>query len=133
MTLDFVLVRANERLQCDWFVWLDTIELAKAFGWKPKSPNLSERWLSKLMRDPILTEVTDEDAHSLAVAIRECLIMFSANKRPTRKQLFGLMRFYRKTDRAGNSMLFSIDEPTRIAKFCKNGGFRMTTAAPENR
>jgi hypothetical protein len=38
MTLNFELVRGNERLECDFLVWSDTTELARAFGWKPYAP-----------------------------------------------------------------------------------------------
>jgi hypothetical protein len=32
MTLNFELVRGNEHLECDFLVWSDTTELARAFG-----------------------------------------------------------------------------------------------------
>jgi hypothetical protein len=62
MTLNFELVRGNERLQCDWSVWSDTTELATTFGWKPRSLNPMRPSLSKLMDDSNPAEVSDENA-----------------------------------------------------------------------
>ena len=91
MTLNFELVRGNDRLQCDWGVWSDTTELATTFGWKPRSLNPMRPSLSKLMDDSNPAEVSDEDAQSLAMAIRECLWMLTTNKRPTRRQMASLL------------------------------------------
>jgi hypothetical protein len=147
MTLNFELVRGNERLECDFLVWRATTELAKAFGWKPRSPNPVQPSLSKLMDDSSPAEITDEDAQLLAAAIRQCFWMLATNKRPTRRQMARLLPFAAENDLERNSIGVFIEEPARlgafleeparIAKFCCNGGFRMNlkcqTAAPENR
>jgi|SRR5450756_975358 hypothetical protein len=150
MTLNFELVRGNERLECDFFVWSDTTELARAFGWKPRSLNPTRTSLSKLLNASNPTEVSDEDARSLAAAIRQCFWMLATNKRPTRRQIASLISSIHLTagvSLKGDSILLFVQEPARIgvflrepvriAKFCCNGGFRMIlkrqTAAPENR
>jgi hypothetical protein len=145
MTLNFELVRDDERLECDFLVWWDT-ELAKAFGWKLRTP--MQLSLLKLRDVSNPAEVSDEDAQSLAMAIRECLRILTTNKRPTRRQMASLIRLAAAGGLEGNSVgLFVqqparmgvfLKEPGRIAKFCCNGGFRMnlkrqTTPAPENR
>jgi hypothetical protein len=122
MALEFELVRGNDCLHCDWFVWWDTTELARAYGWKPRTPNL-RRSLVESPKYPNHTEVADEDAQSLAMAITECVRILSANKRPTRRQMSGLIRF---TAIEGNSFVVFLEEPARIANFCRNGGFRLT-------
>lgn len=132
MTLNFELVRGNERLECDFLVWWDTTELAKAFGWKPRSPmRLSVSKLRDVSNHP---EVSDEDAQSLATAITNCLTMLTTNKRLPRRQMASLLPFIDENG-LGNSIFVFLQEPTRvgaflkepvrIAKFCRNGGFRM--------
>ena len=120
MTPNFELVRGDDRLQCDWFDWWNTTELARAYGWKPRSPDLKR--LSELMDDSNPKEVADEDAQSLATVVTECFRMLSRNKRPTRRQMYGLVRF---TAVEGNSYVFHLEVPVRIAYFCLNGGFRL--------
>ena len=94
MALDFELVRGDERLECDWFVWRDTIGLARAFGWKPKSINLKRQTLTKWADDEAASvEVADEDAQSLARAILQSIGMLAMNQRPTRKQMASLIWF----------------------------------------
>ena len=135
MALEFELVRGNERLQCDWVVWLDTTDLARAFGWKPRSRHLRQP-LSNLMDYP--AEVADEDAQSLALAIRQCLSMPTTNQRLSRRQFANLLCLNAHTDRERVSVGALLEEPFRIAKFCCKGGFRMNlkrsrAGAPENR
>jgi hypothetical protein len=77
MTLNFELVRDDERLECDFLVWWDTTELAKAFGWKLRTP--MQLSLLKLRDVSNPAEVSDEDAQSLAMAIRECLRILTTN------------------------------------------------------
>ena len=135
MALEFELVRGNERLQCDWVVWLHTTELARAFGWKPRSLNATRPSLSKLMDVSNPSEVADEDALSLVMAIKECVRILITNKRPTRRQMAGLIRLAAAGGLEGNSVVLFVQEPARmgvflkepvrIAKFCCNGGFRM--------
>jgi hypothetical protein len=136
MTPNFELVRGNERLECDYLVWWDTTELAKAFGWKPRSPMR----LSRDVSNP--AEVADEDAQSLAMAIRECLRILTTNKRPTRRQMASLIRLAAAGGLEGNSvglfvqqparMSVFLKEPVRIAKFCCNGGFQMNLKTPDD-
>jgi len=134
MVLDFELVRGDERLLCDWFDWLRTTELAKAFGWRPKSRDLTFNSLWKLEHDG--AQVTDEDAQSLAQAIMRCVKILGANQRPTRRQIAQLMVLSEKSDFEGSSFRVRLDEPARIAIFCHGGGFLMNLKAeeaPENR
>ena len=130
MTLNFELVRGNDRLECDWFVWWDTTELARAFGWRPRSLNPTRPSLSKLMDVSNPPEVSNEDAQSLATAIADCLRILITNKRPTRRQMASLLPF---TDANSIGAFLEqparigafLKEPVRIAKFCVNGAFRM--------
>jgi hypothetical protein len=138
MTLNFELVRGNERLECDFLVWRDITELARAFGWKPRSPNPVRPSLSKLMDDSSCAEVADEDAQSLAVAIRQCLWLLTTSQRLSRRQIARLLCLTANNDREGNSIGALLEEPARIAKFCCYGGFRMNLKRqrqqmPENR
>ena len=142
MTLNFELVRGNERHECDFLVWRVTTELAKAFGWKPRSLNRKRPSLLKLMDISNPPEVSDEDAQSLATAITDCIRMLTTNKRPTRRQMARLLPFAAENDLERNSIVFFIEEPARlgafleeparIAKFCCNGGFRMNLKSPDD-
>lgn len=123
MTPDFELVRGNERLLCDWFDWVGTIELARAFGWKPKSRNLTLNSMCKIRRGG--ADVADEDAQSLAQAITRCVKTLAANQRPTRRQMASLLVLSVKRDFEGNTFRARLDEPARIAIFCLGGGFCM--------
>jgi hypothetical protein len=134
MALDFELVRGNERLLCDWFDCMGTLELARAFGWKPKSRNLTLNSMCKIGHGGI--DVADEDAQSLAQAIARCLSTLAANRRPTRKQIARLMMLSSKSDFEGSTFHVRFVEPARIASFCYVGGFRMkfkAVGATENR
>jgi hypothetical protein len=103
--------------RCDWVVWLDTTDLARAFGWKPRSRHLRQP-LSKLIDDP--AEVGDEDAQSLALAIRQCLSMPTTNQRLSRRQFASLLCLNANTDRERGHVdlmqfaITSILEPTRV-------------------
>jgi hypothetical protein len=135
MTLNFELARIDERLECDILVWWGTTDLARAFGWKSGSPNAVRL---KLMDDFSPAEVTEEDAQSLAWAIRQCLWMLTTGQRLSRRQMACLLCLTTNTDRERISVGTVLEEPVRIAKFCCKGGFRLrlkrpTTAVPENR
>jgi hypothetical protein len=129
MVLDFELVRGDERLLCDWSDWLRTIELARAFGWKPKSRNLTLNAMCKIRHGCV--DVADEDAQSLAQAIARCSTTLAANRRPTREQIARLMMLSSKSDFEGSSFRVRLSEPARIASFCHGGGFRMKFKAVE--
>jgi hypothetical protein len=118
----FELSRGNERLECDLLVWWDTTELAIAFGWRPRSPDLIRPFVSKLINFPV--EVTNEDAQSLAAAIRRCLLMLTTSQRLSRRQIARLQCLTTNVDH-GDISLDSVLEPARIAKFSCKGGFRL--------
>jgi hypothetical protein len=126
MVPEFEFVRGNERLQCDWPVWRRTTDLAIAFGWKPESIDPKKRSPRGLMHSTVGVEITDEDAQSLALAIRRCLSTLEANRRPTRRQIAHLLMSADKNDIEGNSIRVRRDELDRIANFCHGGGFRIT-------
>ncbi len=125
---DLELVRDNGRLVCDWSVWRNTCEMARAFGWKPSSVKPIRLSLIKLIDNPDGGLVSDEDAQCLARAIHLCIDMLAANQRPTRRRIASLMWFAGKGDFEGDSMLVHLDEPARIAEFCQFGGFRLNYA-----
>src|ERR1700730_2797872 len=111
MVLDLELVRGDERLECGWLVWWDTTELARAFGWKPRSLDPMRQSVPKLMDDSKPMEVADEDAQSLAMAITACCRMLTT-KRPTHRQMLGLVPFLAVE---GDTFVYYLEEPARIA------------------
>ena len=103
--------------------------------WDNRSRHLRQP-LSNLMDYP--AEVADEDAQSLALAIRQCLSMLTTNQSLSRGQFASLLCLNANTDRERVSVGALLEEPFRIAKFCRKGGFRMNlkrsrAGAPENR
>ncbi len=129
--MDIELVRGDELLKCDSFVWRNITNLARAFGWKPKS-----RSLLKNTRHTASLEVSDDDAQTLALAIARCARMLIANQRPNRNQFASMVWFSGMNDIKGNSIFIHLDEPARIANYCLKGGFRINlarTEAAENR
>ncbi len=131
MVPEFELVRGNERLQCDWLFWMKIVDLASAFGWKPRSIDPKRQSSLKMFHKTVGVEVADEDAQSLAMAIRQCLSMLEANRRPTRRQIARLLMLADKNDIEGNSIRVRRDELDRIANFCHGGGFRINLHTPE--
>jgi hypothetical protein len=114
---DIELIRGDEVFEYDSFVWRNITDLARAFGWKPRSRSLLKITAS--------VEMSDEDALSLALAIARCASMLRANQRPNRNQFASMLWFSGKSDLKGNSVFIHLDEPARIAKFCLSGGFRI--------
>jgi hypothetical protein len=123
MMLEIELVRGNERLQCDWLVWLKTTELAGAFGWTPISINPMQQSLSTSLDVSDGTEVAADDAQSLARVIKQCISVLAANQRPTRRQIAHLMMFQNGVE--GSTIYVDPNEAARIAIFCLGGSFHM--------
>jgi hypothetical protein len=129
--MDLELVRGDECIKCDSFVWRNITNLARAFGWKPKS-----RLLLKDKRHTANLEVSDDDAQSLALAVARCATLLIANRRPNRNQFASMVWFSGMNDVEGNSIFIHLEEPARIAMYCLRGGFRIRrceTEAAENR
>jgi len=123
LAVEFELVRENERLAIDQYIWGNTIDLAGAFGWAPKIASPKRKSRSILSLSEIGDEISDEDARSLALAIARCLSMLAGNQRPSRKQMAHLLMFAGENIE-GHTARIDDAELRRIAKFCLGGVFR---------
>ena len=83
--MDLELVRGDERLVCDRYIWRNTCELARAFGWRPKSVNPRRLSMMKLIDETAGVEVVNEDALCLAGAILTSIDMLAIIQAPPAK------------------------------------------------
>ena len=79
-------------------------------------------------------EVAEEDARTLAAAIRTCYRALAANERPTRKQIACLLQWFSsEAGFQGNTFEIDLNDQKRVADFCDGGGFKIGVRRQDNR
>jgi hypothetical protein len=123
--MDLELVRGDERLVCDRYIWRNTCEMARAFGWRPKFISSIRLSKMKLVDQIGGVEVVYEDALSLARAILSSIDMLATIERLQRRQAASYLWFTVEGSFDGNSIFIDLEDPARIASFCNGGGLHV--------
>lgn len=111
------LVRSTENLNVDSIAWSQTLELARAYSWKPSFP--LSRLIARGLKVGVEIEVSSQDAEALASSLQRALLPQRISHR--RMLLWGVIGQHAmdRTDK------FDGSEQRAIISFCESGSFRL--------